>query len=97
LYPYMTTLTENTEKNWALLKTKDVMQVNVPNRESFLTKKSSVKDKIERLVMQGSLEEARVAIKKYEELVPNDAEIYSIKAVMYMLEDRVQEAEKNFI
>ncbi|MGI6704579.1 MAG: glycosyltransferase [Clostridia bacterium] len=68
--------------------------MNVPNRESFLTKKSSVKDKIERLVMQGSLEEARVAIKKYEELVPNDAEIYSIKAVMYMLEDRVQEAEK---
>lgn len=56
--------------------------------------KNVVKKNIEDLINSNNLEEAKRNLKEYEELAPYDIEVYSIKAVIAMIERDMNEAEK---
>ncbi|MEA4825939.1 MAG: glycosyltransferase [Clostridium sp.] len=56
--------------------------------------KSTIKKNIEFLVGDGNLEEAKKVIKEYENIVPHDVDIYSIKGVIAMMEGDTEDAEK---
>jgi len=54
----------------------------------------SVKKRIEKLIEQGHLEEAKAAIGKFEEMLPGDQEICSMRAVIHILEGEADKAEE---
>jgi len=56
--------------------------------------KKQFKENIKILIEKGMFEEADQLINQYEELVSNDIEIYSIKAVIYISQQKYQEAEE---
>jgi glycosyltransferase involved in cell wall biosynthesis len=56
--------------------------------------KKVVKKNIEDLISSNNLEEAKGIIKEYEEVVPEDEDIYSIKGVIAMIEGDLDVAEK---
>lgn len=57
-------------------------------------KKREIKDYIISLVESNHLEEAKEFIDEYRTKVPDDAEIYSIMAVIYINENKINEAEQ---
>lgn len=59
----------------------------------FENYKIRVKENINALINQGNLEEAKNIIAEYEEIVSNDLEIYSMKAVIYILLKKFKDAE----
>lgn len=56
--------------------------------------KKIVKGNIEALINENNLTEAKNLIKEYEELVPYDIDVYSIKGVIAMMEGNMDESEK---
>jgi len=54
----------------------------------------SVKERIEKLIEQGHLEEAKAAIGKLEENMPGDQDICSMRAVIHILEGDADKAEE---
>ncbi|HEY8350556.1 MAG TPA: hypothetical protein VIM13_12105, partial [Clostridia bacterium] len=54
----------------------------------------SVKAKIEKLIQDGHLEEAKAAIGKLEENMPGDQDICSMRAVIHILEGDADKAEE---
>ncbi|MHB9941059.1 hypothetical protein CF065_05375 [Clostridium sporogenes] len=56
--------------------------------------KKIVKGNIETLINENNLTEAKNLIKEYEELVPYDIDVYSIKGVIAMMEGNKDESEK---
>lgn len=61
--------------------------------ESMEQYKKKIKENIEVLINNNSLEDAKNVIKEYEELVPRDEDIYSFKAVIAMMEGNMNKAE----
>lgn len=55
--------------------------------------KVKVKENISVLINNNQLLEAKSLIREYKKMVSNDIEIYSIEAVILMMEDRIKEAE----
>lgn len=53
-----------------------------------------LKENIKLLIENGSLEEAKVLIQEYKSIISNDLEIYSIDAVILLLEGSLDEAEQ---
>lgn len=53
----------------------------------------SVKLKIERLIEKGWLNEAKAALRQYEDKMPGDPDIYSMLATVLIMEGSVKEAE----
>ncbi|MBU5483066.1 hypothetical protein KQI86_01930 [Clostridium sp. MSJ-11] len=56
--------------------------------------KNNIKKAIEALVNKNELEEAKKVVEEYDNLVPNDKDIYSIKGVIAMMEGDMKEAER---
>lgn len=56
--------------------------------------KTIVKDKIKEHVNKGELVQAKDLIEEYENLVKDDVDIYSVKSVIAMIENRLDDAEK---
>ena len=57
--------------------------------------KRQVKDNLEKLINAGQIQEAKEIIQQYETLVGGDAEIYSMKGIIGIIENNLEEAEKN--
>ncbi|WP_202708673.1 tetratricopeptide repeat protein [Sporosalibacterium faouarense] len=57
-------------------------------------KLNGLKDRIKLLIEQGLLEQAMGIIIQYEKVVPRDVEIHSMKAVIYMMSNKLVEAER---
>lgn len=57
--------------------------------------KRQVKDNLEKLINAGRTQEAKEIIQQYETLVSGDAEIYSMKGIIGIIENNLEEAEKN--
>ncbi|MFT9849589.1 glycosyltransferase [Aneurinibacillus sp. REN35] len=53
----------------------------------------TIKSKIEKFIYNGNFEEARQAIYKYEQINPDDIDVYSLKAVICLLEQKFDEAK----
>lgn len=53
----------------------------------------SVKSKIEKLIEQGRLDEAKAALKQYEAKMPGDPEICSMQAVIHIIDGDLDKAE----
>ncbi|HML34227.1 CDP-glycerol glycerophosphotransferase family protein [Sporomusa sphaeroides] len=58
------------------------------------TYKQQIKSSITEEINQNRLPEARWLLKEYESIVPDDVEIYSIKAVIEMLDNQLDEAKR---
>lgn len=56
-----------------------------------------VKSQIEELINNNLLEEAKVVIKKYEEIIKKDTAIYSMKAIILIMESKLDEAKNILI
>ncbi len=56
-------------------------------------KVKSVKAKIEKLIEQGSIDEARAALERFEEKMPGDRDICSMRAVIHIVEGDIDKAE----
>ena len=56
-------------------------------------KVKSVKAKIEKLIEQGSIDEARAALERFEEKMPGDQDICSMRAVIHIVEGDIDKAE----
>lgn len=56
--------------------------------------KNEFKDNIQTLIEQGLIEEARNLINEYENIVKSDPSIYSMKGIMYIIEDDMHKAEE---
>lgn len=56
--------------------------------------KKQIKKEIEEKINSGNLEEANILIKAYEEIVENDLEIYSMKAVIEIMNNNLKHAEE---
>lgn len=63
-------------------------------KEQFESYKLKVKKNINSLINEGNLEESKKLINEYEEIVKQDPEIYSMKAVICIMEGKINEAEK---
>jgi len=59
--------------------------------------KKKVKDAINEFINSNNIDKAKVLIDEYESIVKEDIEIYSIKAVMAILENRLADAENILI
>lgn len=53
----------------------------------------SIKDNIQKLINSGHLSEASILISQYQSIVPSDVEVYSMQAVIAILEERLSDAE----
>ncbi len=61
---------------------------------SVISYEKKIKENIGILIENNKLEEAKEIVNHYENIVSNDIEIYSIKAVIAMMEGNVYEAER---
>jgi glycosyltransferase involved in cell wall biosynthesis len=64
------------------------------NNQEMEHRKGSIKSKIESLIENGYLNEAKEAISKYEAKEPGDLDICSMNAVIHIVEGNLDEAEK---
>ncbi|OBR95005.1 SPBc2 prophage-derived glycosyltransferase SunS [Clostridium ragsdalei P11] len=62
--------------------------------KEFENYKTKLKQNISKLIDCGKLDNAQFLISQYEDIVKNDIEIYSMKAVIYMMQQKNSEAEK---
>lgn len=56
--------------------------------------KVKIKENINILINSGQLEDAKALTSQYKKIEPNDTEVYSIDAVILMMEDKLEEAEE---
>lgn len=68
----------------------------IHNYQEFNKLGNELKEKIQLFINNGMLKEAKEAIKEYESVVENDADIYSIKGVIALMEGYMDEAEITF-
>lgn len=66
------------------------MDINDP---VILDKMKSVKTKIEKLIEQGRLRDAKDALDTYEKNIPRDTDIYSMRAIIFIMEGKLDDAE----
>ena len=66
--------------------------MKIDNSE-ILDKMKSVKTKIEKLIEQGRLKDAKEALDTYEKKLPGDTDIYSMRAVILIMEGKLDDAE----
>jgi len=66
------------------------------NYEELKKLGNELKNNIQTLVENGMLEEAKETIKEYESIIENDADVYSIKGVIAMMEGDMKKAEAAF-
>lgn len=86
IYPYM--------KNGIKILMKEIKEKveNYDNNE-FESYKLKFKENINNLIGEGKLEEAEKLINEYEKIVKQDLDIYSMKTVICIMDDRIDEAE----
>lgn len=72
----------------------NAMQINDDVRREFKHYQSKFKKNIEILIEKGLLQEAKGLLDKYEEIVQDDVDIYSIRGVIAIMEDDYEEAER---
>jgi Glycosyltransferases involved in cell wall biogenesis len=75
-----------------LFNLKEKKLIEERNKE-FENYKIQVKESINDLINQGNINEAKELINQYEEIVKQDIEIFSIKAIISVMENRLDEAE----
>lgn len=63
------------------------------DNSEMLERMKSVKSKIEKLIEDGYLAEAKAALVKYESKMPGDADICSMRAIVYIMEGLLDEAK----
>lgn len=63
------------------------------NNPELMNKINNVKARIEKLIENGCLEDAKAALKKYNEKMPGDPDIYSMLAVIHITQGKLEEAE----
>lgn len=68
-------------------------KVEQEKNEEFENHKIKIKENINNLINQGSLEEAKKIISEYEGIVNRDLEIYSMKAIIFIMENKIQDAK----
>ena len=61
--------------------------------EEMLNLQKQIKENITSLVNAGKIDAAKPLISEYESIIQNDVEIYSIKAVIAIMGNRLQDAE----
>ncbi len=66
--------------------------MQIDNSE-ILDKMKSVKAKIEKFIEQGRLKDAKEALDTYEKKIPGDTDIYSMRAVILIMEGKLDDAE----
>jgi glycosyltransferase involved in cell wall biosynthesis len=71
----------------------EIINLEEEKNKEFEDYKLKVKENINDLVNSSLIEEAKGLIGEYEGIVKNDLEIYSIKAVIAIMENKFQEAE----
>ncbi|PRR74782.1 glycosyltransferase [Clostridium thermopalmarium] len=67
-------------------------EINIMNNEMNIYSKK-VKRNIEELITKGSLDEAFNLIQEYIEILPDDVEVYSMKAVILVMQNKLLEAK----
>ncbi len=67
------------------------------NNQEMINKIKSVKSRIEKLIEDGRLNEAKAALDKLERNMPGDLDICSMRAVIHIMEGRLEEAEANLM
>lgn len=74
----------------------DLKQMNTvkKEKEEFEKYKLKVKENIRGLINNGNIEEAKNLISEYEQIVKQDIDICSMKAVILIMENKLDEAEK---
>ena len=80
-------------KGIEILKTDLENELNPANNE-FEQYKVQVKNTIKNLISNGDYDNAKSIINEYKKIVHDDIEIYSIEAVILILEGKLEEAEK---
>lgn len=68
-------------------------KVEQEKNKEFENYKIKIKENIKNLINQGSLEEAKKIISEYEGIVNRDLEIYSMKAIIFIMENKIQDAK----
>lgn len=63
-------------------------------KQEFESYKLKVKETIKSLINDGNIQDAKVLINEYSKIISNDIEIYSISAVVAIMEGNLLEAEK---
>ena len=66
------------------------MEINDP---VILDKMKSVKTKIQKLIEQGRLQDAKDALGNYEKMISDDIDVYSMRSVISIMEGNIDEAE----
>ncbi|HBJ2620838.1 TPA: glycosyltransferase [Clostridium botulinum] len=61
--------------------------------EEFEKYKIKIKDNINKLINNGQLDDAKLLLTEYKSIIKNDIEIYSIESVIYILENKLENAE----
>lgn len=64
------------------------------SKDILLEGTKSIKQRIEKLVEDGQLEDAKLCIDEYEKIISKDVDVYSMKAVIALIEGRYLDAEK---
>lgn len=72
----------------------DYSKKNPKSKEEFENYKNKAKKIIKQLIESGKLNEAKSTINEYEDIIKDDIEIYSIKAIIAIIEKRLNDAEK---
>ncbi len=67
------------------------------NDSDVLNKMKLIKGKIEKLIEQGLIKDAREALDNYGKIIPNDADACSMRAVIEIMENNKNEAESILI
>ncbi len=67
-------------------------KIKYDDNNKFENYKFKVKENINNLINQGNLEEARKVIDEYEEIIKKDLDIYSMKAVIYIINNKFKDA-----
>ena len=63
-------------------------------KDHILDRVKTIKSKIEALINEGKLEEAREVIQSYEKTIPGDFDIVSMKSVILIMEGKLEEARR---
>lgn len=66
----------------------------VDDKQSTINKMKSVKNKIQTLIETGKLKEAQEFLNEYEKAVPDDIDIYSMRAIIAIMEGKLSDAEQ---
>lgn len=63
----------------------------------ILDRSEVIKSKLESLISEGRITEAKTILGVYESAMPNDIDIYSIKSVIFSIEGRIKEAKDTIL